>query len=167
MAGVTDAIREHRPDAVMVQGDTTTSFVAGLAAFYEKVPVLHVEAGLRTDDRYDPFPEEMNRRLTSQLASLHFAPTATLARQPARRRHRRRPTSSSPGNTVIDALLDVVAPRPAAGEPGPGGARRRPGGAGHQPPPGVVGRADGAHRGGDRPAGQGVPRRARSCSRPT
>ncbi|WP_193608101.1 non-hydrolyzing UDP-N-acetylglucosamine 2-epimerase [Nocardioides lijunqiniae] len=108
MAGVTGAIRRFRPDAVMVQGDTTTSFVAGLAAFYEQVPVLHVEAGLRTDDRYNPFPEEVNRRLTSQLASLHFAPTRLSRRNlladgidPA--------DVLVTGNTVIDALLEVVA----------------------------------------------------------
>lgn len=107
LGGLTDAIRAERPDAVVVQGDTTTSFVAGLAAFYEKVPVIHVEAGLRTNDRYNPFPEEINRRLTSQLTSVHLAPT---------------PTSKSnlvaegispdrifvTGNTVIDALLEVV-----------------------------------------------------------
>jgi UDP-N-acetylglucosamine 2-epimerase (non-hydrolysing) len=108
MAGVTAAIREHQPDAVMVQGDTTTSFVAGLAAFYERVPVLHVEAGLRTEDRYNPFPEEMNRRLTSQLASLHFAPTqlsrANLLADGIEDRD-----VVVTGNTVIDALLDVVA----------------------------------------------------------
>jgi UDP-N-acetylglucosamine 2-epimerase (non-hydrolysing) len=107
MAGVTQAIREHRPDAVMVQGDTTTSFVAGLAAFYEKVPVLHVEAGLRTDDRYNPFPEEMNRRLTSQLASLHFAPTA-LSRDNLLADGIDTADIVVTGNTVIDALVDVV-----------------------------------------------------------
>jgi len=107
MAGVTDAIREHRPDAVMVQGDTTTSFVAGLAAFYEKVPVLHVEAGLRTDDRYNPFPEEMNRRLTSQLASLHFAPTP-LSRSNLLADGIDADDIVVTGNTVIDALVDVL-----------------------------------------------------------
>jgi UDP-N-acetylglucosamine 2-epimerase (non-hydrolysing) len=107
MAGVTSAIREHRPDAVMVQGDTTTSFVAGLAAFYEKVPVLHVEAGLRTDDRYNPFPEEMNRRLTSQLASLHFAPTP-LSRDNLLADGIEADDVVVTGNTVIDALVDVL-----------------------------------------------------------
>lgn len=108
LGGMIEVIRHEQPDAVMVQGDTTTTFVAALAAFYERVPVLHVEAGLRTNNRYDPFPEEANRRLTSQLTSLHLAPT---------------PTSRAnlmvdgitvddivvTGNTVIDALLDVVA----------------------------------------------------------
>ena len=60
---------------VLVQGDTTTAFAAGLAAFYEQIPVGHVEAGLRTDNLLDPFPEEANRRLLSQIATLHFAPT--------------------------------------------------------------------------------------------
>ena len=108
--GLTDAIRAERPDAVVVQGDTTTSFVAALAAFYEKVPVVHVEAGLRTHDRYDPFPEEINRRLTSQLASLHLAPTPTSA---ANLRGEGVDASSVviTGNTVIDALLDVVGRR--------------------------------------------------------
>jgi UDP-N-acetylglucosamine 2-epimerase (non-hydrolysing) len=110
LGGLTEAIRSVRPDAILVQGDTTTSFVAALAAFYEQVPVLHVEAGLRTQDRYNPFPEEINRRLTSQLAALHLAPTAAsranlLADGIARR------DVVVTGNTVIDALLDVVARR--------------------------------------------------------
>jgi UDP-N-acetylglucosamine 2-epimerase (non-hydrolysing) len=110
IAGVTDTIRQLRPDAVMVQGDTTTSFVAGLAAFYEQVPVFHVEAGLRTDDRYNPFPEELNRRLTSQLASLHFAPTP-LSRANLLADGIADDDVVVTGNTVIDALLDVVARR--------------------------------------------------------
>ena len=69
---------EHRPDLVLVQGDTTTAFAAALAAFYDQIPVGHVEAGLRTDNIYDPFPEA-NRRLISQLAQLHFAPTEQAA----------------------------------------------------------------------------------------
>ncbi len=105
--GLVEVLRKHRPDAVMVQGDTTTSFVAALAAFYEKVPVMHVEAGLRTRERYDPFPEEINRRLTSQLADLHLAPT-TAARDNLI--HDGIPAEEIvvTGNTVIDALLDVV-----------------------------------------------------------
>ena len=65
----------EKPDLVLVHGDTTTSFVAALAAFYQKIPIGHVEAGLRTYDKYSPFPEEMNRTLTSKIAELHFAPT--------------------------------------------------------------------------------------------
>ena len=107
MAGVTEAVRAHRPDAVVVQGDTTTAFVAGLAAFYERVPVLHVEAGLRTEDRYNPFPEEMNRRLTTQLASLHFAPTP-LSRANLLADGTDPADVVVTGNTVIDALLAVL-----------------------------------------------------------
>src|SRR5690606_31743632 len=75
LSGVNALIKEVRPDAVMVQGDTTTTFAGALAAFYEQVPVAHIEAGLRTSDRYSPFPEEINRRLTTQLTSLHLAPS--------------------------------------------------------------------------------------------
>ncbi|WP_448071238.1 non-hydrolyzing UDP-N-acetylglucosamine 2-epimerase [Georgenia yuyongxinii] len=107
LEGVSDAVERLRPDALVVQGDTTTSFAAALAGFYQKVPVFHVEAGLRTGDRYNPFPEEINRRLTTQLTSLHLAPTPTsranlLAEgiDPAR--------VLVTGNTVIDALLHVV-----------------------------------------------------------
>jgi len=104
LAGVQQLLAGQRPDAVVVQGDTTTVFAAALAAFYEKIPVVHLEAGLRTDDPYSPYPEEINRRLATQLATLHLAPTATskanlLAENvdPA--------TVVVTGNTVIDALL--------------------------------------------------------------
>ena len=107
LAGLTDVIRAERPDALLVQGDTTTSFVAALAAFYEQVPVVHVEAGLRTDNRYDPFPEEINRRLTSQLTSLHLAPTPT-SRANLLAEGLAPEDVVVTGNTVIDALLDVV-----------------------------------------------------------
>ena len=73
--GLEGVLAEARPDIVLVHGDTTTSFAAALAAFYAKIPVGHVEAGLRTYDRYSPYPEEVNRNLTSKLATLHFAPT--------------------------------------------------------------------------------------------
>lgn len=110
LAGLGDVIRAERPDMVVVQGDTTTSFVAALAAFYEQIPVVHVEAGLRTSDRYNPFPEEINRRLTSQVASLHLAPTRTSrANLVAENIKPERITVT--GNTVIDALHDVVARR--------------------------------------------------------
>jgi UDP-N-acetylglucosamine 2-epimerase (non-hydrolysing) len=68
-----------RPDLVVVQGDTTSAMVGALVTYYHRVPVAHVEAGLRTDDLYQPFPEEGNRRLISTLAALHFAPTSTAA----------------------------------------------------------------------------------------
>jgi UDP-N-acetylglucosamine 2-epimerase (non-hydrolysing) len=110
LGGITDVIRAEKPDAVMVQGDTSTTMVSALAAFYEKVPVLHLEAGLRTQNRYNPFPEEINRRLTSQLSSLHLAPTST-----SRANLLADGLSAADvvvtGNTVIDALLDVVARR--------------------------------------------------------
>jgi UDP-N-acetylglucosamine 2-epimerase (non-hydrolysing) len=98
---------EVRPDVVVVQGDTTTAFAGALAAYYEKVQVAHVEAGLRTGDRYSPFPEEMNRLLVTRLADLHFAPTETA------RRHLEaegvRDGVHVVGNTVIDALLEAHA----------------------------------------------------------
>src|SRR5258706_13755342 len=75
LEGLDSDLRAHPADICLAQGDTTTTFVAGLAAFYHKIPFGHVEAGLRTGDRYNPFPEEMNRRLASELATWHFAPT--------------------------------------------------------------------------------------------
>src|SRR5439155_18578584 len=69
-------LAELQPDLLLAQGDTTTTFIASLAAFYRQIPVGHVEAGLRTDNRYDPFPDGINRRLSAVLAELHFAPTA-------------------------------------------------------------------------------------------
>lgn len=107
LAGLRTVLQEEAPDAVLVQGDTTTCFAAALSAFYHQVPVLHLEAGLRTKHQYDPFPEEMNRRLTSRLASLHLAPTQT-----SRANLLSEGVSDSSivvtGNTVIDALLGVV-----------------------------------------------------------
>jgi UDP-N-acetylglucosamine 2-epimerase (non-hydrolysing) len=107
LAGLTPLLRQVEPDAVVVQGDTTPCFAGALAAFYAKIPVAHVEAGLRTHDRYSPFPEEMNRRLTTQLTDLHLAPTAT------NRAHLRSVGVDEEavvvtGNTVIDALIDVA-----------------------------------------------------------
>jgi len=72
---LTPALQQERPDTVIVQGDTTSAFAGALASFYQQVPVVHVEAGLRTGDIYSPFPEEANRRLTSQITTLHLAPT--------------------------------------------------------------------------------------------
>ena len=76
LEGLTEVLKKDRPDAVLVQGDTSTTFVGALAAFYAEIPVVHTEAGLRTGNKYSPFPEEINRRLTGQIASLHLAPTA-------------------------------------------------------------------------------------------
>ncbi|MDN5351665.1 MAG: hypothetical protein PWQ12_584 [Clostridiales bacterium] len=107
LLSVGDILNAEKPDLVLVHGDTTTTFSAALAAFYKQIPVGHVEAGLRTGDRYSPFPEEMNRLLTSRLATLHFAATdgnvANLLSENV-------PSTFiyKTGNTVIDALLSVV-----------------------------------------------------------
>jgi UDP-N-acetylglucosamine 2-epimerase (non-hydrolysing) len=97
-------LRAQRPDVVMVQGDTTAVLAAGLTAFYHQIPVAHVEAGLRSYDRYDPFPEEMNRRLMSPLAQLNFAPTPQ-AKENLLRENVPPETIYVTGNTTIDALL--------------------------------------------------------------
>jgi len=108
---------QHRPDWVVVQGDTTTAFTAALAAFYLRIPVAHVEAGLRTNDRYNPYPEEINRRFVDQLASLHFAPTEK-ARTNLLNEFLDAETIHVTGNTGIDALLEIAgrAPHTTAGE---------------------------------------------------
>jgi UDP-N-acetylglucosamine 2-epimerase (non-hydrolysing) len=105
-----------RPDMVMVQGDTTTSFVGALAAFYHRVAVAHVEAGLRTGNAFSPYPEEINRRLTSQLTALHLAPTPG-ARDNLMREGIPSDSIVVTGNTVIDALLSTVGQRFAYGDP--------------------------------------------------
>lgn len=107
---------EHRPDLVLVQGDTTTAFAAALAAFYDQIPVGHVEAGLRTDNILDPFPEEANRRLVSQVAQLHFAPTPQAAEN--LRASGVVGQIHTTGNTVIDALLQMAAAAPSCEVPG-------------------------------------------------
>ena len=99
-------LRDAKPDVVLVHGDTTTTFAGALAAFYEKIPVGHVEAGLRTFDRWSPFPEEMNRSLVGRIATLHFAPTASNEGN-----LKREAVSGSlyvTGNTVIDAMAYTV-----------------------------------------------------------
>lgn len=104
--GLGGVIAAEQPDLVLVHGDTTTTFSGALAAFYEKVMVGHVEAGLRSGDKYSPFPEEINRRLTSQIASLHFSPTAANAEN-----LRREGISTGvfvTGNTVIDAMKYTI-----------------------------------------------------------
>ncbi len=107
LRGVESVLDEVKPAMVVVQGDTTTALAAALAAFYCRVPVGHVEAGLRTRDKYAPFPEEMNRRLISSLADLHFAPTVW-ARDNLLREGVPRKTIRVTGNTVIDALRLVL-----------------------------------------------------------
>jgi len=106
LLGVREVLREHRPSCVVVQGDTTTAFAAALAGFYEQIPVAHVEAGLRSGQRYAPFPEEMNRRLVDQLSSVLFAPTALAQRLLLAEGFATRDVYLT-GNTVVDALLSA------------------------------------------------------------
>ncbi|QDX91647.1 UDP-N-acetylglucosamine 2-epimerase (non-hydrolyzing) [Brevibacillus laterosporus] len=101
------AIKEAQPDIVLVHGDTTTTFVASLASFYNQVAIGHVEAGLRTWDKYSPFPEEMNRQLTGVMADLHFAPTEGSADN-LRRENKQEQAIYITGNTAIDALQTTV-----------------------------------------------------------
>jgi len=103
LTGLGDVIDREKPDRVIVQGDTSTAMVAALAAYYRKVPVSHVEAGLRSGDIWQPWPEEVNRRIVAPIADQHFAPTATAAA--ALKRENIDPaTIHVTGNTVIDAL---------------------------------------------------------------
>ncbi|WP_298615790.1 non-hydrolyzing UDP-N-acetylglucosamine 2-epimerase [uncultured Odoribacter sp.] len=107
LTGMREVLTEARPDVVLVHGDTTTSTVAALAAFYQQIPVGHVEAGLRTHNIYSPWPEEMNRQLTGRIATWHFAPTA-LSRQNLLEENVEDKKITVTGNTVIDALYWVV-----------------------------------------------------------
>ncbi len=104
---VSEVIAREKPDAIVLQGDTTTTFVTALAAFYQQVKVIHVEAGLRTGRKYAPFPEEINRRLTGVLTDLHFPPTERAA-EALRRENVPADRIFTVGNTVIDALLWVI-----------------------------------------------------------
>jgi UDP-N-acetylglucosamine 2-epimerase (non-hydrolysing) len=106
LQGLETVLTGNRPDIVLAQGDTTTVLAAALAAAYQQIAFGHVEAGLRTDNRFDPFPEELNRRLTGQLTDLHFAPT-TRARDNLRREGISEESIYLTGNTVIDALQQV------------------------------------------------------------
>ncbi len=108
LEALTPILEREKPDMVIAQGDTTTTFVASLAAFYAKAKFGHVEAGLRTDDKWDPFPEEMNRRMTTRLADLHFAPT-TLAEENLLKEGVPQEFVRVTGNTVVDALHSVAA----------------------------------------------------------
>ena len=107
LMGLQEVLKEAKPDVVLVHGDTTTTFVGALAAFYEGIPVGHVEAGLRTGNIYSPFPEEMNRKLTGAIGTYHFAPTTTseanLLKENINPNH-----LYVTGNTVIDALQTTV-----------------------------------------------------------
>ncbi len=116
LAGLQRVMEAESPDLVLVHGDTTTTMAAALAAYYLQLPVGHVEAGLRTGNKYSPFPEEMNRRLAGALADLHFAPTAG-ARANLLREGVDPERVFVTGNTVIDALLATVRPAYRFGDP--------------------------------------------------
>ena len=126
LAGIDPLLEAEKPDLVMVHGDTTTTFAAALAAFYRMIPVAHVEAGLRTNNIYSPYPEEINRRLADRLAEVLYAPTqgarAALLREGADPER-----ILVTGNTVIDALLATAATPPPAWAPPIAAALDRPG----------------------------------------
>lgn len=116
IVAVSGMLKEVKPNVVLVQGDTTTAFASALAAFYQRIPVGHVEAGLRTEDRFAPFPEEINRRLTSHLADYHFAPTEW-AKENLLREGIPSERIFVTGNTVVDVFLEarrMVSRRPPA-----------------------------------------------------
>lgn len=107
LQGLDAVMKEVRPDIVLVHGDTTTTFIAGLAAFYNQIVIGHVEAGLRTWNKYSPYPEEMNRQLTGVLADLHFAPTKKSAEN-LLQEDKKEEAIFITGNTAIDALKTTV-----------------------------------------------------------
>lgn len=107
LTGMRDVLKEAQPDVVLVHGDTTTSTASALAAFYQQIPVGHIEAGLRTHNIYSPWPEEMNRLITGRIATYHFSPTP-LSRQNLLAEGIKEETITVTGNTVIDALYWVV-----------------------------------------------------------
>lgn len=108
LEGLDQIMKEAKPDVVLVHGDTATTFVASLAAFYNQVAIGHVEAGLRTWNKYSPYPEEMNRQLTGVLADIHFAPTEQ-AKENLLRENKEPNSIIVTGNTAIDALATTVA----------------------------------------------------------
>ena len=107
LTGMREVLQESQPDLVLVHGDTTTSTAAALAAFYQQIPVGHIEAGLRTHNIYSPWPEEMNRQITGRIATYHFSPTL-LSRQNLLKEGIHNSFITVTGNTVIDALYMVV-----------------------------------------------------------
>lgn len=107
LLGMRDVLKEAKPDVVFVHGDTTTSTAAALAAFYQQIPVAHVEAGLRTNNIYSPWPEEINRQITSRIATYNFAPT-DLSKANLLAENVKEESITVTGNTVIDALHQVV-----------------------------------------------------------
>ena len=116
LCGITRILQSERPHYVLVQGDTSSCFGAALAAFYEGIPVGHVEAGLRTGDSRSPFPEEVNRRLTSRLCELHFAPTIG-ARDNLMREGIPAQSIAVTGNTIVDALRSILGSLPVSSKP--------------------------------------------------
>ena len=107
LTGMRDVLKDAQPDIVLVHGDTTTSTASALAAFYQQIPVAHVEAGLRTHNIYSPWPEEMNRQITGRIATYNFAPTP-LSKQNLLREAVAEESIAVTGNTVIDALYWVI-----------------------------------------------------------
>ncbi|UJF26263.1 UDP-N-acetylglucosamine 2-epimerase (non-hydrolyzing) [Planococcus sp. 107-1] len=107
LLGLDEVMKKAQPDIVLVHGDTTTTFVASLAAFYNQIAIGHVEAGLRTHNKYSPYPEEMNRQLTGVMADIHFSPTEKSA-QNLRDENKKEETIYITGNTAIDALKTTV-----------------------------------------------------------
>lgn len=115
LQGIGKVLDDFKPHVVLVQGDTTTTFAASLAAYYRKTPVGHVEAGLRTNDKFKPFPEELNRRLATQLSDLHFAPTV-IAKNNLLREGIPAEYIFVTGNTIVDALTQIAAAQDAPNE---------------------------------------------------
>lgn len=107
LQGISEVFSDYKPDLVLVHGDTTTALVASLAAFYHRIPIAHVEAGLRTHNIYSPWPEEANRKLAASLSAFHFAPT-TIAEQNLLGEGFNPETIHVTGNTVIDALFQII-----------------------------------------------------------
>src|SRR5699024_9005842 len=107
--GLDEVMKQEQPDIVFVHGDTTTTFAASIAAYYNQIVVGHVEAGLRTWNKYSPYPEEMNRQLTGIIADLHFAPTEK-AKQNLLQENKPKDKIAVTGNTAIDALKTTVDP---------------------------------------------------------
>jgi len=116
LQGLDGVVQRHAPQVIVVQGDTTTTFVASLCGYYHKVVIAHVEAGLRTQQKYSPFPEEMNRKLTSALADIHFAPTE-LAKENLLREGVPEERVFVTGNTVVDAVLSILQGPPRFRDP--------------------------------------------------
>ena len=106
LVGISEIFKKINPDLVFVQGDTTTTYASALAAFYKKIPVAHIEAGLRTNNIYSPFPEEINRRMTTSIATYHFPPT-DISKKNLLKEDINKESIKVTGNTVIDALLTV------------------------------------------------------------